>query len=200
VEAKINRFMQWYNNCWEHSGQGMNGKTPMQVFMENVGERRDIPEHLKKYLFTTRYIRTVQRNGVEVDGAFYYTKELQRYIGRQVEVRRSLDNTGTVHIFNMPDRKPLFDAENLAFSGIPQEDIQRISGLKRETNTLSKKYNKKKAEYDAAQFRTPAEIYTEESVLELKVVNGESIRAESTPNLTLVKPMKRRLRLPTDPD
>jgi hypothetical protein len=98
-------------------------------------------------------------------------------VGKQVEVRRGLDDTGVVNIFSMPDRKPLFDAENLAFSGVPQEDIQKIRQLKKEANTLVKKYNKKKAEYDAAQFKTPAELYAEEEERELQVVNGKPLPA-----------------------
>jgi transposase InsO family protein len=178
VEAKIKRFIEWYNNEWKHTGQGMDGKTPMQVFRENAVERRTIPEHLKKYLFTMRYIRTVQRNGVELDKVSYYTPQLKQYIGQQVEVRRGLDNTGIVHIFSMPERKYLFDAENLGFSGIPQEDIRKITKLKKETKALEKKYNKKKAEYDAGQFRTPAELYAQET--EKQVVNGEPFMIENT--------------------
>jgi hypothetical protein len=177
IEKKIERFIKWYNTAWEHTGQGMDSKTPRQVFTENTGERRDIPEHLKKYLFTTRYIRTVQRNGVELDNIFYYNVEFKSMVGKQVEVRRGLDDTGVVHIFSMPDRKPLFDAENLTFSGVPQEDIQKIRKLKKEANTLANKYNKKKAEYDAAQFKTPAELYAEEEERELQVVNGEPLPA-----------------------
>lgn len=111
----------------------MDGKTPVQMFNENTVERRTIPEYLKKYLFTMRYTRTVQRDGVELDKIAYYTPQLKQYIGQAVEVRRGLDNTGIVHIFSMPDRKYLFDAENLTFSGIAQEDIQKITKLKKET-------------------------------------------------------------------
>ena len=61
VEKKIANFMKWYNEKWNHSGQGMDGRTPLDVFGEFAGPRREIPEHIRKYLFTMRYVRTVQQ-------------------------------------------------------------------------------------------------------------------------------------------
>jgi transposase InsO family protein len=174
IEARIARFIKWYNEKWNHSGQGMDGRTPMQVFTEYAVPKREIPDHIKKYLFTMRYIRTVQRNGIELDNNFYQHEEFINLNGEKVEVRRGLDDAGKVHIFSVPDRVYLFDAENLVFTGVPQEDIRVMSKLKKDMNNLEKKYNKKKAEYDKGVFKTPAEIYAEER----KVSGGEPLRTQ----------------------
>lgn len=88
-----------------------------------------------------------------------------------MEVRRGLNDTGIVHIFSLPDRKPLFDAENLTFSGVMQEDIQKVGKMKKELKSLEKEYNKKKKEYDKGKFRTPAEIYAEEQEEEVEMAH-----------------------------
>ncbi|MHB9290934.1 hypothetical protein Holit_00001 [Hollandina sp. SP2] len=76
----------------------MDGKTPMQVWKENEVEKREIPEDIKKYLFTQRHQRVVQKNGVSIDGIQYYSKEMIEYIGKQVEIRMGLDQETTVHL------------------------------------------------------------------------------------------------------
>jgi transposase InsO family protein len=191
VEARIGRFINWYNEQWNHSGQGMEGRTPMRVFKEYAVLRREIPDNLKKYLFTMRYIRTVQRNGVELDGANYQNENFIEYNGRKVEVRRGLDDAGTVHIFSYPDRVYLFDAEHFVLSGVPEEDMRKMGKLRKDMKGLEKKYNRKKAEYDQGVFKTPAEAYAEEAPR--KVVNGDPIAAEAPPALELVKPAKKKI-------
>ena len=187
VEKRIGSFMNWYNEQWKHSGQGMDDRAPMEVFKEYAVARREIPSNLKKYLFTMRYIRTVQRNGIELDGITYQNKSFVEYNGRKVEVRRGLDDAGTVHIFSYPDRVYLFDAEHIAMTGVPQEDIQRMGKLRKDMMQLEKKYNRKKAEYDQGVFQTPAETYAEEA---RQVVNGDPIStgAYMPTTLMLVKP------------
>jgi putative transposase len=185
VEMRIGRFVKWYNEKWNHSGQGMGGRTPAQVFAEYAVPRREIPEHLEKYLFTMRYNRTVQRNGVMLDGVMYQNANFIEYNGREVEVRRGFDDAGTVHIFSIPDRVYLFDAEQLAYSGVVQEDMRKVGKLKKDMRELEKKYNQKKTEYDKGVFKTPAEQYAEESRM---VVGGEPLAGEKPPVLKLVKP------------
>jgi len=191
IEARIGRFIKWYNEARSHSGQGMNDRPPMEVFKENAVPRRELPDHLKKYLFTLRYIRVVQRNGIELDGSLYCNKDFIAYNGQKVEVRRGLDDAGVVHIFSVPDRVYLFDAEHLALSGVPEEDIRKMSKLRKDMKGLEKKYNRKKAEYDKGVFKTPAETYAEE---ERMVVNGDPLVADEPPNLKLVEPANKKYR------
>jgi putative transposase len=186
IEERIGRFVVWYNAEWPHTGQGMDGNVPDAVFAANAGERRDIPEQLKKYLFTLRYVKVVQRNGVKLDGVWYLTKEMQAHIGEKVEVRRGLDSTDTVHIFSIPDRVYLFDAENPKYSGMVQEDIEKVKKIRKDMNELHAKYNRKKAEYESGIFKTPAETYAEEAETR-QVVGGDPLPGNTAaPALTLV--------------
>ena len=184
----------------------MEDRTPMQVFKEYAEPRREIPSRIKKYLFTMRYIRTVQRSGINLDGVFYQSKDFIDHIGRKVEVRRPIDDAGIVHIFSIPDRVYLFDAEHLVRSGVPQEDIQKMKKIKNDMKALEKKYNRKQAEYDKGVFKTPAEAYAEEA---LQVVGGEPVYVNSqetskqSPPLKLVNSAKqpaRKIKTPFDID
>jgi len=81
VRRKLRDFFEWYNDNWHHSGQGMDGKTPNQVFEENLKERRDIPENMRKFIFSRREECVIARNGVTMDGISYYNPQLQQYMG-----------------------------------------------------------------------------------------------------------------------
>jgi hypothetical protein len=142
-----------------------------------------------RFLVTTaRLFKMVQHNGVLLDAGWYYTPEMLGIIGKEW----SLDDAGTVHIFSLSDKRPLFDAACLEYSGNVQEDIAKKDRLNKEKNALLKKYNKKKTEYDKESINTPAENYALKTMrqTELKVVNGESLILDtenSAPCLTLVK-------------
>lgn len=189
IETRIDHFMECYNKTHKHSGQVMDDKTPIQVMEENPYERREIPANYKKYLFTQRSIKTIQRNGVLLDGGWYFNPEMACSTEQRVEVRRGLDDAGIVHIFSLPDRKPLFDATCLEFSGNVEEDIALKNRLNKEKNAALKKHNKKKAEFDALPINTPAENYTREEQVVLSVVNGEPLVFDGSlkPHLWLVE-------------
>jgi hypothetical protein len=194
IEERIGHLFDWYNNEWHHSGQGMDGRIPAEVWQENAGPKREIPEHLKKYLFTLRHTKVVQKNGVLIDGLEYYTPEMIARIGEKVEVRIGLEQKNTVHIFSLPDRKYLFDAELNIWTGNVAEDNERVKKLRKEGKALLKKYNQKKAEYDKGPFKTPAEIYAEQHPQKpaLQVVGGDPLTEETGQALTLVEKPKRK--------
>ena len=98
-------FFDRHNNTDNHTGQGMDGKPPAQVMAENPYERREIPANYKKYLFALCHVKTVQRNGILLDGGWYYTPKMKAIIGQRVEVRCGLDDAGTVHIFSLPHKR-----------------------------------------------------------------------------------------------
>jgi hypothetical protein len=205
IKERVDHFMQYYNERHHHTGQGMGGKTPAQAFQENAVPRRDIPENMKKYIFTRRAIKTIQRNGIGIDGMWYNSRELWEYFltkgqGEKVEVRRGLDDARKVSIFSMPDRVYICDAEGGLEHGSTEEDIRRINKVKKEARQFLAKHNKKKAEYDRQAYKTPAELYAEEV---RKVVGGDPLVAETTAPLTLVetpKPAKKKYKTMFDVD
>jgi putative transposase len=142
VEKELGNFIEWYNNGHKHTGQGMDGKTPMQVWREVP--KREVPEDLKKYLFTYRYKKMVRSEGIFVDGVRYYAKgKIVEYLGQRVEVRRPLDNTDIIHVFSLSGVW-LFDAEYLEMTGDVAKDNETIGELRKANRALPRRYNKGK--------------------------------------------------------
>jgi hypothetical protein len=189
VKERIDHFMKYYNEQHHHTGQGMEGKVPVQVFRENAVPRREIPEAMKKHVFTRREIKTIQRNGISIDKMWYNSPELYAYFltkgpGVKVEARRGLDDVRSVSIFSMPDRVYLCDAECNMEHGSTEENIRRVNKANKEARQSLAKHNRKKAEYDKQEYKTPAELYAEET---RKVAGGEALAEDTSQNITLVK-------------
>jgi hypothetical protein len=45
------KFVAWFNSQWNHSGQGMDGRTPGDVFTCNLEVKREMPEAMCKAVF-----------------------------------------------------------------------------------------------------------------------------------------------------
>jgi hypothetical protein len=111
------------------------------------------------------------------------------YIGEKVEVRIGLEHATTAHIFSLPDRKFMFDAVLDEWTRNVAKDNEKVKHERKEAKAILGKYNQKKAEFDDGPFKTPAEQYAVD-----KVVNGEPLSAtEDKPKLELVKPVKSKL-------
>jgi putative transposase len=187
IKKQLGNFIDWYNDKHEHTGQGMDGKTPMQVWRENPVEKREVPEELKPFLFTYRHYRKVQRDGISYNGSWYYNKDkIIEYVGKDVQIRVPLDNDDVIHVFDLAG-KPLFDAEWLEYSGNVAADNQKVNELRKANEALVKKYNKDKEELDKQPFTTPSEAYATEK----QAVNGEfTSSSESKLELKPVKPRR----------
>lgn len=193
------QFVTWFNSSWQHSGQGMDGKTPNAVFAETFDHKRELPEEYRKYIFTVREKRVVQRNGVSIDGISYYNPEMVRLIGEKVEVRRDINDIGKAAIFSLPDLVFQFDAESDVFKdrGITEENLRAVRKEQRQAREHLKDYRWDKDIRNAR--KTPAQLLAEKieepdpvpNALESKkVVGGEPLAPKR----------KRTLRLPIDPD
>lgn len=202
LRKDFGHFVTWFNSEWQHSGQGMDGKTPNEVFAENMDYKRELPEQYRKYLFTVREKRVVQRNGVSVDGISYYHPAMVRLIGEKVEVRRDINDIGAVAIFSLPDMVYQFDAVSDLFKdkGITEESLRAVRKVQRQAREHLKDYRWDEDIRNAR--KTPAQILAEQTadtadaqdiddvLATKKVVGGEP----------LLPRRKRTLRLPTDPD
>jgi transposase InsO family protein len=202
LRKQYGEYVEWFNTEWHHSGQGMDGKTPERVFQENLTAKRELPQDMRKYLFTRREKRTVQRDGVTIDGVEYYSQKMVQYIGSEVEVRRDIDNAGTVAIFSLPERIYLFDAENDFFKdrGITEENIRSQRNAQKHAREHLSDFAKNGADI-RRMVKTPAALLAEQTKRENKPLVSENL--EDLRQVAGGEPLaviKRRLRLPTDPD
>ena len=199
LRRDFEQFVTWFNSEWQHSGQGMDGKTPNEVFTETSEYKQELPEEYRKYIFTVREQRIVQRNGVSVDGISYYNPEMVRLIGEKVELRRDINDIGKAAVFSLPDLVYQFDAESDLFKdrGITEENLRAVRKEQRQAREHLKDYRWDKDIRNAR--KTPAQLLAEKieepdpvpNALESKkVVGGEPLAPRR----------KRTLRLPIDPD
>jgi transposase InsO family protein len=204
LRRRYAEYVEWFNSEWNHSGQGMNGKTPAQVFEENRRPRKEISEEMRRYIFTRREKRTVQRNGVSIDGIEYYNPQMVQFIGSQVEVRRDINKLGTVSLYSLPERTYLFEAESdvLKDFGIPEENMRAQRSAQRTARNHLTKYAKEASEIRLI-VKSPAELMAEEasnSVDERLVVNGSPLRSSVLSIVDTPKTPKRKIRSIFDVD
>jgi len=195
VRRQFKELADWFNSCWNHSGNGMDNKTPDRVYEENRGPRKEISEEMRRYIFTRREKRTVQKNGVTIDGIEYYNPQMVQCIGSQIEVRRDIDKIGTVSLYSLPDRIYLFDAESdyLKDFGIPEENMRAQRTAQRTARTHLTKFAKEASEIRQT-VKSPAELAAEqakEAADERLVVNGDPIQASP---LSIVNAPKRKIK------
>jgi hypothetical protein len=192
IKARLGRFFDWYNNTHEHTGQGMDGKTPLQVWRENAVAKREVPVEIKPYLFTYRYQRTVRNDGIWYNGNWYYhSVKIVQYLGQKVQIRVPLDNDEVIHVFDLTG-KHLFDAEWLKYAGDVGADNEKVGELRKGNKALVKEYNKDKRGLDKKPFATPSEVYAaaEENLPELRVAGGVDVPSNiPTPTPKKVKPL-----------
>jgi putative transposase len=190
VRAVFARFAEWFNTKWHHSGQGMDHKTPGEVFEENRGADRAIPEEYQKYIWTRRKVLRVQRNGVRVDGQWYINPEMQLLDGQDVEIRLSIDDIGAGYIFDLKTGAYLYDADCSALkdSGIKEENVRRVNLMRKAAKGHIKKYQAAINEIAKDRKTQLEELREEESrQVALKVVGGEDLEVPASPGLALVK-------------
>jgi transposase InsO family protein/transposase len=193
--ALFAKFAESYNASWKHSGQGMGGRTPDVVFEENRKVRRFIPEDFQKYVWTRRETHTVQRDGVKVDGEWYYNEQMQLLIGQKVEIRISIDDIGAGYIFDLHGTY-LYDADSgvLKDRGIKEENNRKVTLLRKAARKHMEKYQNAINEIRKDKKTQLEELRALEQPVLLKVVGGNSIPSENPQGLALVKNTKPKIK------
>jgi hypothetical protein len=158
VEKMMNDFFAYYNHQHKHTGQGMDGKPPMQVWKENAVPTREVPAELKPYLFTRRYMRKVGKDGIAFNGRLYYAKdEMIRYFGQEVQIRVPLDTEDMIHVFPQDGEpfKALLRNDGMRV----EEKNENVGKLKKANLAFIAGYNKAKEAFDKQEFVTAAEAW-----------------------------------------
>ncbi|MFZ5986693.1 MAG: Mu transposase C-terminal domain-containing protein [Bacillota bacterium] len=100
-------------NMAPHEGNGMDDKSPYEVYHENLAEKRVAPKEVLRLFMmrTTRAIK-VQRNGIRLFDKYYWSPELIEYQGRQVYARYNPDSIDMLYIYSSSDDIFLCEAYN----------------------------------------------------------------------------------------
>jgi transposase InsO family protein len=131
------RWAQWHNECHEHHGHAMEGKSPAVVFDELVTEKRVIPAAIRTIMFwKPGPLTKVGRNGVRCNGLTYGLNELalmMHWQGKEVSVRVDPNETNRAAIC-APDGKFICMAEcnqKLPWNATAEQTSKAIAAIKR---------------------------------------------------------------------
>jgi len=110
IAALFDLWVRRYSAEHRHRGDGMDGRTPNQVFAEeSTGPRPIMPGELRALVFSEQFIRTVSRSGISIDSANYYAPDAAQYLGHQIIARRPIKDKDTIIVFSL-DGRQLFTA------------------------------------------------------------------------------------------
>lgn len=110
VAVLLNLWVKRFSAEHRHSGDGMLGRTPDQVFAEESGSPRPImPLKWRELIFAEEFTRIIQRTGISIDNEDYYAPEVAEYLGQQIIARRPIKDRESIIVF-APDGRQLFTA------------------------------------------------------------------------------------------
>jgi len=150
VKGQFDTWITKWNASWSHSGNGMNGRTPDDVFNEGIKNRIriDIDMNYKQALFSTYEHHPITRNGVKFDGRDYYNLQFVALLGKKVNGRsvkykivRDIDDVGKVYVYDRDDNLICEAFNNIMFgSGATEENIGQIKKKRKDIKKVLKGY------------------------------------------------------------
>ena len=135
-------YFEQYNNT-QSGGIDMNGKCPDQVYYENLHTKTKVKdENILRMLCGTFDERTVQKNGVQYQGRFYYHTELLAHQGEKVIINADPYNMDELNIFDT-DMRAICKAPakvRTPFRHTTQEQIREAMKEKKEARKMIQRY------------------------------------------------------------
>lgn len=135
-------YFEKYNNT-PSGGIDMNGKCPDQVYYENLHVKNKVKDKSILRIFCGTFDeRTVQKNGVQYQGRFYYHTELLSHQGEKVIINADPYNMDELNIFDM-DMRAICKAPakvRTPFRHTTQEQIREAMKEKKEARRMIQQY------------------------------------------------------------
>lgn len=141
IELLTNYFVE-YNNT-QSDGIDMNGKCPEQVYYENLHVKNEVRDKsILRILCGTFDERTVQKNGVQYQGRFYYHTELLSHQGEKVIINADPYNMDELNIFDSDMRAICKAAAKVRtpFRHTTQEQIREAMKERKEAKRMVQRY------------------------------------------------------------
>lgn len=189
---QLTKYIDEYNNTARH-GEGMDGKTPNQVYSENLTAIRQVNDtNALRLLFGKTVERAVQKNGIALYNNTFINSngKLLPYYDKKVMVTYDPDDLEVVYIFDTEYNYICSAHSKLKtpFRGCNEEDYIRAGKEKRAVRQFVKKYKPKqnKDTFDLiAQYQLEELQYQEEQSqnqdIEVQTVSTHySIEAEKS--------------------
>lgn len=126
IERDLKIYIEGWHNMKASKAEGLQGKSPNEVYAENlVVKRTATEEELNLLLARSTRLQSVERNGVYLKfgerKVFFYDEELvQRYFKEKVYVRYDSEDISMVRVYDEEERF-IATAERLEVGGYNQE-------------------------------------------------------------------------------
>lgn len=101
----VDNMIKVYNNT-PHSGNGLNGKPPIERYRENFKKPLRAVKNedvLNMFLIRTTRALKVGKNGINIRGKYYEADDLVKYFGKKVYARYHSDNINYVYVYSEAD-------------------------------------------------------------------------------------------------
>ena len=160
-------FVDWWNSSWHGEGNGMDGRTPDEVFEAEAVPMRPVSEEMLALAFSRVEGRKVRRNGVHLDGVNYWSDELLACGGHDVVVRRFIASPNSVLVSDAKGRAICTaNADWFLETGDLAVDNKRVGEIRRKAFQLARDSEANRSAppeglhslIDIAQTRFPARL------------------------------------------
>jgi len=145
-ENALSNYLNEYNGT-QSKGNGMQNKTPNQVYDENLVSKAEIrDEKYLRILCGTFVERTVHKNGILLFNNNYYHEKLIHYFGEKVIVSYIPENIDKVNIFDI-DKKAICTANAkivTAYRDTSEDDYKKAQRKRRKVKNYVKEYEPKR--------------------------------------------------------
>jgi transposase InsO family protein len=133
--AAAGRYIEIYNRS-THTGTGMDGLTPIEVFSWRPSTRVVCKDTLDLLTQVWTGVQTVGKNGVKVKGLYYgqFNPELLAYQSKGVRVAYSPDDMRTVHIYDAITYKLITIAEQATLAPYGKVDEEMLRDAMQQKN------------------------------------------------------------------
>jgi|Deesub1362B_J571_1020462.scaffolds.fasta_scaffold00331_6 transposase InsO family protein len=146
----INYIYKVYNQA-PHQGHSMDGKSPNQVYEENLYEKRIAREESLRLLMMKSQTVQVRRQGIWLLKTWYRSEELFSFLGQKVIARYDPQEIGRIFVYTIDDEF-ICEAKQirrLQF-GATADDYKKLMKDKKQVKKLAKEYYKKQEEIQKA--------------------------------------------------
>ncbi|MFV0342750.1 MAG: Mu transposase C-terminal domain-containing protein [Anaerocolumna sp.] len=138
----LTAYFEEYNHT-PSNGIDMNGKCPEQVYYENLHTKNEVRDKsILRILCGIFDERTVQKNGVQYQGRFYYHTELLSHLGEKVIINADPYNMDELNVFDT-DMRAICKAPakvRTPFRHTTQEQFREAMKEKKEAKKMIQRY------------------------------------------------------------
>ena len=128
------QYCEVYNNL-PHSGNGMDNKTPNQVYNQLPYTKRTASsDFLQQCLMRSNKHRKVGKNGITFNKCQYKSEELYPFYGKEVIIRYDPQDKDTIYVYDIEENyiAKVYKEKKTSYTGMSKQDYERLNHEKKQ--------------------------------------------------------------------